>query len=226
MEGAHALVVGAGALGCAAAQTLAASGVGRLSLVDDDCVELSNLQRQVLFDRATIGRPKATAAAESLARIAPSCEVAPWVERLAAGNVERFVGDHDVVVDASDDPETKYLLNRAAIRCRVPLVYGGVARTGGMALLVDPGRSACLACAFPAETAAADDGCDRLGILAPVAGLVGTLEADLALRALLGDRSAAGILFVYELRGTRWRELRFARRPDCDACVDAATRAA
>ena len=113
-------------------------------------------------------------------------------------NVDRHVATHDVVVDATDDPRTKDLLNRAAVRRHFSFVYGGVARTGGMAMAVDPERSACLACAFPTSDADEDAGCDRMGILAPVAGVIGTLQAYLALRMLCGDRSTAGRLFVYD----------------------------
>lgn len=222
----NALIVGVGALGCAAAHALATFGVGRLTLVDDDRVEIGNLHRQILYDEASLGSHKVDVAARALARSALGCTVTPKIARLDGANADLEVAGHDVVVDATDDPDTKYLLNAAAIRRGTPLVYGGVARTGGMAMLVDPAISACLACAFPAEPAVVDGGCDRLGILAPVAGLVGTLQAHLVLRALGGARGAGGTLFVYDVREPHWREIRFSRRPSCAACAEAAPRAA
>jgi molybdopterin/thiamine biosynthesis adenylyltransferase len=216
-----------GALGCAASYALALAGIGRLTLVDDDRVERANLQRQILFDETALGERKVEAAASALAATAPGCEVEARADRVRQDNADRYLEGCSVVIDSTDDPRAKYLLNRTATRGRRPLVYGGVARTGGMAMLVDPRRSACLQCAFPLSPQAEEDaGCDRMGILATVAGVIGSLQAHLALRSLLDDRSAAGILFVYDLRGPHWRKLEFARDPNCPACVDAATRAA
>jgi molybdopterin/thiamine biosynthesis adenylyltransferase len=227
LQSANALIVGVGALGCAATSALAGTGIGRLTLIDDDRIEPANLQRQILFDETTLGERKVEAAALALAAAAPGCEVTALVDRVTQENADRYLDGCSIVVDATDDPQAKYLLNRTAIKRRIPLVYGGVARTGGMAMLVDPRRSACLQCAFPLSPHTEQDvGCDRMGILAPVAGVIGSLQAHLALRSLLNDRSAAGTLFVYDLRGPHWRELEFARDRDCPACVDAATRAA
>lgn len=224
---ANALIVGMGALGCATSSALALAGIGRLTLIDDDRVERANLQRQILFDETTLGERKVDAAARALAAAAPGCEVTALVDRVMPDSADRYLDGCSVVVDATDDPQAKYLLNRTAIHRRVPFVYGGVARTGGMTMLVDPRRSACLQCAFPlSPNTEQEAGCDRMGILAPVAGVIGSLQAHLAARSLLDDRSAAGTLFVYDLRGPHWRELEFVRDRNCPACVDAATRAA
>lgn len=223
---ARALIVGIGALGCAAATALARAGVGQLTLVDDDLIESSNLQRQILFDAQSIGRAKAAVAANALAASTPTCNVVARLDHVDEANVDQHVATHDVIIDATDAPRTKDLLNRAAIRRHSPFVYGGVARTGGMAMAVDPEQSACLACAFPMSNVDEDAGCDRIGMLAPVAGVIGALQAYLALRTLCGDRSIAGTLFVYDLRGPRWRELRFSRERACAVCGDAAVRAA
>ena len=226
LERARALVVGVGALGCAAASALAEAGIGHLTVVDDDRVEASNLQRQILFDERSIGSAKAEAAAARLAEVAPRSRVAGRVARVDESNVDREIDAHDVVIDGTDDPRTKYLLNRAAVRARVPLIYGGVVRTGGLAMAIDGGRSACLACAFPETAAGAELGCDRLGILAPVAGVIGSLQGYLAIALLGGDRAAPGTLFAYELRGPRWRRFRFSRSRTCAACGAAAASAA
>lgn len=223
---ASALVVGVGALGCQAAAALVSAGIGGLTLVDDDRVERSNLQRQVLFDDTDIGRPKAIAAALALRATAPASTITVRTERVAAHNAADFVRGHDVTIDATDDPDSKYLLNRTAVEAGKPFVYGGVARTGGLTLAVRPGLSACLACAFPPQLSRGDESCAALGIVAPVAGAIGALQAHLALRLLEGAPSIGGLLYVYEMHGRRWRTLRFERDPHCSTCSAAAQRAA
>jgi adenylyltransferase/sulfurtransferase len=225
-ERASALVVGVGALGCQAAAALVSAGIGGLTLVDDDRVERSNLQRQLLFDDTDIGRPKATAATLALRAEAPSSTITARTERVTTLNAADLVGDHDVTIDATDDPDSKYLLNRTAVEAGKPFVYGGVARTGGLALAVRPGFSACLACAFPPQLFRGDESCAALGIVAPVAGAIGALQAHLALRLLEDAPSVGGVLYVYEMRGRRWRTLRFERDPQCPTCSAAAQRAA
>jgi len=218
-------VVGAGALGCAAARTLARDGGVRITLVDFDDVELSNLQRQVLYSDADLGRSKVAAAA---ARLADEfgARVATVHGRFDAGTGPALVAEADIVVDATDDPATKFLISRLCTEARTPSVYAGVARTGGQWMLVVPGRSACLECVFPKadvqsraqsqdfESAA---GCAALGILAPVAGFVGAMQGITAL-AFLEDpeRVAAGRLHLYELTGARSRHVDFAAD---DACM-------
>jgi len=222
---ATALVIGVGALGCQAAASLVSAGIGCLTLVDDDRVERSNLQRQVLFDDADSGRPKAIAAALALRAEAPACTIIARTERLTALNAEDLVGGHDVTIDATDDPDSKYLLNRTAVAAGKPFVYGGVARTGGLALAVRPRCSACLACAFPPQLAGGDESCAALGIVAPVAGAVGALQAHLAMSLLEDPSTVGGLLHVYEMRGRRWRTMRFERDPQCSTCSAAARRA-
>lgn len=225
-ERASALVVGVGALGCQAAAALVSAGIGGLTLVDDDRVERSNLQRQVLFDDTDVGRPKAIAAALALRNEALASTITARTERLTPDNAADLVGNHDVTIDATDDPDSKYLLNRTAVEAGKPFVYGGVARTGGLTLAVRPGVSACLACAFPPQLARGDESCAALGIIAPVAGAIGALQAHLALRLLEDPPSVGGLLYVYEMHGRRWRTVRFERDPQCSTCSAAAQRAA
>jgi molybdopterin/thiamine biosynthesis adenylyltransferase len=222
------LVVGAGALGCAAARTLARDcAAGRsaersvaVTLVDDDRVELSNLQRQVLYTEDDIGSLKVEAAASRLAR-----DYGANVEAIAL-RFDRETGpallaNCDLVLDATDDPATKFLIGRLAVAARTPFVYGGVARTGGQWMLVVPGESACLECVFPAvgtsegavESAA---GCSALGILAPVAGMIGAMQALTALTFFQRrEHAIAGRLHVYELTGARSRHIDFAADANC-----------
>jgi adenylyltransferase/sulfurtransferase len=221
-QGASLLLVGIGALGCAAAAVLARARLGRLTLVDPDRVEASNLQRQLLFAPRDAGRLKAVVAAEALRSAAT--EVTAVAERLDAGNAAALIGAHDFVIDACDDPATKFLINEVAVRCGVAFSYGGVVRTSGLAMTVVPGATACLACVFRADQGDAPQGCQDQGILAPVAGVIGCLQAAHAFAVL--DRSAApiaGRLFSYELRSRRWRVLAARRDAHCSVC--GATRA-
>jgi molybdopterin/thiamine biosynthesis adenylyltransferase len=214
------VVVGVGALGCAAARVLADAGVARITLVDADVVETSNLQRQVLFSDAHIGALKALAGADVLRTRAAHSTVTAVPARLDSSNAVEILADHDVVIDACDDPDTKFLLNRTAVVADVTYCYGGVARTAGQTLTVSPGRTACLACVFPTEISDADaEGCGALGILAPVAGVIGSLQGLAAVRCLLGDTDAvAGTMTIYDLRAKRWRSVTFQRRSACSVC--------
>lgn len=213
------LVVGAGALGCAAARTLAQEPRVAVTIVDDDRVELSNLQRQVLYLDGDIGRLKIEAAAERLAGEFGAVVTTRGV-RFDAATGPELVERADIVLDATDDPDTKFLIGRLCVEARKPYVYGGVARTGGQWLLVVPGESACLECVYPppssaraGETAA---GCAALGILAPVAGVVGSMQALTALAYLRRPaRAVAGRLHVYELTGARSRHIDFQPDPAC-----------
>ncbi|HYB98001.1 MAG TPA: HesA/MoeB/ThiF family protein [Candidatus Limnocylindrales bacterium] len=210
------LLIGAGALGCAAARALAATRTVALTLVDDDVVELSNLQRQVLYDGGDIGEPKVEAAAARL-RTEFGTAVTARNERAGASNAAALLAGADIVIDACDDPDTKFLLNRECVQARLPLIYGGVARTGGQWMLIEPGRSCCLACVFPPQGSESAQGCSAMGILAPVAGLVGTMQALMALSWLARpSRSRSGRLFLYELTRARLRYVDFPRSPGCD----------
>ncbi len=197
------LVVGAGALGCAASRTLAQEPDVAITIADDDRVELSNLQRQVLYEDADIGRLKVEAAAARLAReFGANVAAAPL--RFDAASGPDLVAGADLVLDATDDPATKFLIGRLSVEAGVPYVYGGVVRTGGQWMLVVPGRSACLECVFPAGGSESAEGCSALGILAPVAGVVGSMQAITALAYLRRpERAAPGRMHLYELTGAR-----------------------
>jgi len=218
---ARVLVVGCGALGCPAALGLARGGVGHVTLLDADVVELSNLQRQILFDDDAIGRPKAEAAAATLAGMFRSCRLQPLVGRFEQSNAAELMRSHDFIIDATDDPASKFLINATATEVGRPMSYGGVVRTAGQAMGIDPGRSACLECAFPSREAGSElpEGCDRLGILSPVAGVIGFVQALSAVRALTGDPAwRPGVLTIYQARGQRWRLVDFPRDPRCRCC--------
>jgi molybdopterin-synthase adenylyltransferase len=209
------LVVGAGALGCAAARTLAQEPRVSLTIVDDDRVELSNLQRQVLYLDGDIGRLKTDSAAERLASEFGAV-VTTRAIRFDASTGPGLVAGVDLVIDATDDPDTKFRIGRLCVEARKPYVYGGVARTGGQWLLAVPGESACLECVYPAEASETAAGCAALGILAPVAGVVGSMQALSALAYLRRPaRAVPGRLHIYELTGARSRHIDFQPDPAC-----------
>jgi molybdopterin-synthase adenylyltransferase len=217
-----ALVVGAGGLGGPALLVLAAGGVGRLVVVEDDAVETSNLNRQPLFGEADLGARKAAAAAARLRAIFPGAAIEARDERFGAGNAVELARSADVVVDGSDNFATKFLANDAALRAARPLVHGGVLRTTAQLLTVVPGGlGGCLRCLFEAPPPEGEiPSCALAGILGPVAGHAGALMAAEALRLLNGERGAyEGRLYTYEARTARSRIVLVRKRAGCPACA-------
>jgi adenylyltransferase/sulfurtransferase len=220
---AHVLVVGCGALGGASANLLARAGIGRLSLVDRDYVELHNLQRQTLYDEADVAShlPKAVAAAEKLRRANGQIAVEPIVADVDAASIERLLKGVDVAVDGLDNFETRYLLNDAAVKHGVPWVYGGVIGTYGLTMTIRPGATACLRCVFPEPPPAGSaPTCDTAGVLGPAVDLVAAVQAAEALKVAVGaeERLNDGLLAL-----DPW-QLTFERVPlpgpvaDCPTC--------
>jgi len=215
-----------GALGCPAAIALARTPLERLTLVDADRVEPSNLQRQVLFADRDVGALKVDVAGERLAGSRAPIET--LAARLDATNAAGLIAEHDFVIDACDDLPTKFLINSVAVEVGRPFSYGGVTRTAGLAMTVVPGDTACLACVFPdapmstlddRETSPRADGCQQQGIVASVAGVIGSLQALHALGALgHAEAGKPGRLFAYEIRGVRWRIIDARRDPACTVC--------
>lgn len=227
LAGSHTMVIGLGALGCPAADLLARAGVGRLSLVDRDVVELTNLQRQTLFDEADAraARPKAEAAAARLAAVNSSIRVEALIEDFSGSEAERMVSVHprpDVLVDGTDNFQTRYLINDVAVKLGIPYVYGGAVGTSGMSFAVLPGRTACLRCVFPEPPAAGSEPtCDTAGILAPTAMIVAAAQAVDAIKILIGrEDRLAGSLLSFDLWSNRRSrmDLSEARRADCPCC--------
>ena len=172
------LIVGVGGLGAPAALRLAAAGVGTLGLIDGDTVDLSNLHRQIIYRTADVGRPKVVAAAERLAARYPKVAVRGFAERLTAHNFAHIFGDFDFVIDATDGVASKYLVNDAAVLCRVPFSHAGVLALHGQTMTVIPGRSACLRCLFPTPPSPDElPTCQEAGVIGPVVGSIGILQA-------------------------------------------------
>jgi len=216
-----ALVIGAGGLGGPALLTLAAGGVGRLVVVDDDLVETSNLNRQPLFGEPDLGQPKAAVAAARLRALHPALEVTPLARRFDAGEAIELASGVDLVLDGSDNFPTKFLASDAALRAGKPLVHGGVLRTSLQVLSVVPGFSGCVRCLFEAPPPPGQvPSCAEAGIVGALAGFAGGLMGAEALRLLAGERGAyAGRMFVYEARTGRGRLVLVRRRAGCPACA-------
>lgn len=210
-------VVGLGAIGCPAADLLARAGVGGLRLIDRDLVELTNLQRQTLFNEADLGEPKAVAAAERLASIDGSIRLDPRPADLTPGNVLEQLAGVDLVLDGSDNFQTRYLVNDAAAKLGLPLVYAGAIGWRGMSVLLEP-EGPCLRCAFGSDAAPGGDTCDTVGVLAPVASTVSAWAAGLALKRLAGVEVRSGQLMSWDLRPQTVGSIDLQRDPECPVC--------
>jgi molybdopterin-synthase adenylyltransferase len=218
---ARVLVVGAGGLGCPASLALARAGVGHLTLVDPDSVDVTNLHRQLWHRTADVGRPKVESAAEGLRRAFPALRVEARAERVDGGNAEALFRAHDAVVDATDGTGTKLFLSDVAVATGVPLVYGGVLRMQGQAMRVEPGGP-CLRCVYEEPpTADAVPTCAQAGVLGSMAGLVGASQALLVLERLEGAPRVEGESTLHVLDGValRSRRVRVRRVPDCEGCA-------
>jgi molybdopterin/thiamine biosynthesis adenylyltransferase len=215
-------LIGAGGLGSPAGLYLAAAGVGTLTLIDDDRVERSNLQRQVLHADARIGMPKTESARVALNALNPSVCVQLQGERLRAANVEALLRGHDVVIDGADNFPTRYLLDAACGRLGIPLVYGAVHRFTGQVSVFDPRRadSPCYRCLFPEPPSAAEaPNCSEAGVLGVLPGVIGLLQATEAIKLVLGvGEPLVGRLLCYDALAARFRELRLPRDTSCPGC--------
>jgi molybdopterin/thiamine biosynthesis adenylyltransferase/rhodanese-related sulfurtransferase len=219
-------LIGAGGLGSPAALYLAAAGVGTLTLVDDDKVEKSNLQRQVLHADARVGMAKTESARITLAALNPSVHVQAREQRLRAANVESMLSGHDVVIDGADNFPTRYLLDAACRRLRIPLVYGAVHRFSGQVSVFDARRaqSPCYRCLFPQPPRAEDaPNCAEAGVLGVLPGVIGMLQATETIKLILGvGAPLVGRLLCFDALAMTFRELRLPRDPHCPGCSDEA----
>jgi adenylyltransferase/sulfurtransferase len=218
------LLVGCGALGTHVADTLVRAGVGFLRIVDRDFVDLHNLQRQVLFDEddLTRGLPKALAAAEKLRRINSTVTIEPIVDDANAGNIAALLDGIDLIIDGTDNFETRYLLNDVAAQAGLPWIYGGVLASYGMTLTIVPGVTACLRCLFPEPPPpGAAPTCETAGVLAPAVAMVAAIEATEAIKLLIGAREATNReLLAIDLWRLSVDRLPAIRQADCPTCGD------
>ena len=219
---ATALVVGAGGLGCPAALYLAAAGLGRLLIADDDTVDLTNLQRQVLHREAGIGLPKVASARRALAEVNPRVEVVALQERLEGPTLAEAVRQAQVVLDCTDNFAARHAVNRACVAAGVPLVSGSALRFEGQLAVFDPrdAASPCYHCVFPAHQAVEEAQCATMGVFAPLTGMVGTMQAAEALK--IAGRFGVpmtGQLLMIDARTMRFDRIRVGRDPGCAVCA-------
>jgi molybdopterin/thiamine biosynthesis adenylyltransferase/rhodanese-related sulfurtransferase len=220
------LLIGAGGLGSPAALYLAAAGVGRIGIVDDDVVDASNLQRQVLHSTARLGEGKAQSASRTLRELNPDVQVVTYEERLTSENVDRILDEGwELVVDGADNFPTRYLLNDASVWHRVPVVHGSIYRFEGQVTVFAPYAGPCYRCLFPQppppELAPS---CAEGGVLGVLPGVIGSLQASEALKLALGiGESLAGRLLLFDALTTTFSEVRVRRDPGCPVCGDSPT---
>ncbi|MBL8341456.1 MAG: molybdopterin-synthase adenylyltransferase MoeB [Rubrivivax sp.] len=224
----HALVIGAGGLGSPVALYLGTAGVGRLTLVDHDTVDVTNLQRQIAHNLSRVGQPKADSARASIAAINPDVQVRALRQRADAANLADWVAQADVVLDCSDNFATRHAVNAACVRAKKPLVSGAAIGFDGQISIYDTRspEAPCYGCLFPPGVAFEEAACATMGVFAPLVGIIGTMQAAEALKLLAGvGTSLAGRLLMLDARAMRWDEVRIARQPGCPVCGGAAEQA-
>ena len=222
LRAASALILGAGGLGCPAALYLAASGIGRLTLADGDTVDLTNLQRQILYRADSVGAPKVDAARKALQEVNPEVAVVPLQKRVS--EFGDLVADADIVLDCSDNFATRQALNRACVRHKKPLVSGAAMRFDAQVMVFDLSKagSPCYSCLFPEEAEFEEVQCSTMGVLAPLTGVVGAMQAMEAIKLLAGiGEPLSGRLMVIDAKSAEWRTMKVAKDPSCSVCSKA-----
>ena len=220
---AHALVIGAGGLGSPVLLYLASAGVGRITVIDPDTVDLTNLQRQIAHGMDRLGTPKAESAAHSMAQLNPEVKVHTVVDRADAALLDHWVPQADVVLDCCDNFPTRHAVNAACVRHRKPLVSGAALRWDAQISVYDvrQAQAPCYACVFPPETTVQEERCATLGVFAPLVGIIGSMQAAEALKLLAGSGSSlAGRLQMLDARHMEWTEVRMQRSATCSVCAE------
>ncbi len=218
----HALIVGAGGLGSPVALYLAGAGVGTITVVDPDSVDLTNLQRQIAHGMDRLAQPKAQSVQKAMAAVNPGVQVVPRVARADAALLDELVPCADVVLDCTDNFATRHAINAACVRHGKPLVSGAAIRFDGQIAVYDPrdAASPCYACVFPADASFEETACAVLGVLAPMVGIIGSMQAAEALKLLAGaGRSLAGRLLMLDGLSMEWSTMRVPRNPRCAVCA-------
>ena len=221
LKGARVLVVGAGGLGAPVLQYLAAAGVGTIGVIDGDVVENSNLQRQVIHSDARIGMPKVFSAQKAMVDQNPFVSIRPYNRRLTREIAADLFADYDLVLDGTDDVDTRYLVNEFAVKGRIPLISGAIAQWEGQVSVFDPARGGpCYACVFPEPAAPGlAPSCAEAGVLGPLPGVLGTMMAVEAIKVISGaGETLRGSLLIYDALYGDTRSIKLSRRPDCAVC--------
>ncbi len=222
---AKALIIGAGGLGSPAAFYLTSAGVGHITLVDHDQVDLTNLQRQILHTEQRIGSNKADSAKLTLEQLNTGIQINALCERADADRLQQLISAADVVLDCSDNFATRHAVNRACVMHRVPLVSGASIGFDGQCSVFDHRKedAPCYACIFPPEMHFEEAHCSTMGVFAPLVGIIGTMQAAEALKLLMGiGVSLAGRLLLLDARNMEWHSIQAARNPHCTVCGDLA----
>lgn len=219
------LIVGTGGLGSPVSLYLAAAGVGKIGIVDSDSVELSNLQRQIVHSTANIGKAKVESAKERLTGLNTDIEVVPHNVRASSENILDIIKDYDIVVDCSDNFPTRYLMNDACVLSKKPLSHGGMFRFDGQAITILPGESACYRCLFPEPPPPGlVPTCQQGGILGAVAAAIGAIQANEALKYILGiGELLTGKLLVFDALKSSFRTVKVHKNPKCPVCGESPT---
>ena len=217
----HVLVIGVGGLGSPVVLYLATAGVGRITLVDDDVVDVTNLQRQIAHNMADVGEYKAKSAMKKVANINADVQVVPVLQRVDAALLDSLVRDADVVVDCCDNFATRHAINAACVKHRKPLVSGAAIRFDGQITVFDSRSDAspCYACIFPPDASLEETRCATMGVFAPLVGIIGSMQAAEALKLVSGTGvSLSGRLQMLDGRDMSWNEVRFKRDATCSVC--------
>lgn len=215
LKAARIFVAGAGGLGSISSYYLAAAGVGELVIVDRDVVEMTNLNRQIIHNTADIGIPKVLSAKKKLEALNPHCAVRPIQMEMNKENIVDLIGDCSIIVDATDNIETRKVLNYASLRKGIPFIYGGVSKFDGMITTFVPGKTACFECIFPGIKTPKS----VVGVIGPLPGIVGSLQAMEAIKIILGiEGLLTGRLLFISVADMSFREIKVERNPDCTVC--------
>jgi len=221
MVAAHALVIGAGGLGCPAALYLASAGIGKLTIVDDDIVDLTNLQRQILHTTERVGMSKVESAKIGLQQINPEVRVLAMKERLQGQRLSELVAGANVVLDCSDNFETRHAVNAACVAHGVPLVSGAAISFDGQLSVFDTRKfdAPCYACLFPADQDVEEVRCSTMGVFSPLVGIIGAMQAAEALKLVMDlGQSLHGRLMILDAMSMEWTSIGVSKNGDCPVC--------
>jgi molybdopterin-synthase adenylyltransferase len=221
IHAAHVVIVGAGGLGSAAAPYLAAAGVGKITLIDHDTVDLTNLQRQIMHCQESIGTAKVASGKKMLEKLNPSIEIQAISQKADAALLDQLLPNAQVVLDCSDNFTTRHMVNAACVKHRIPLVCGAAIRFDGQLTVVDPrdNNLPCYACLFPPEQEFNEVQCSTMGVFSPLVGIIGSMQAAQALQIIMGiGQTLAGRLLLWDARTTHIDEIKLQKRSDCPVC--------
>ena len=217
----HVVVIGAGGLGSAAAPYLAAAGVGKITFIDHDVVDLTNLQRQIMHKQNSIGMPKVSSAKNMLQELNPDLNVVAIEQKVTAELLDELLADTTVVLDCTDNFTSRHLINAACVKHKTPLVSGAAIRFDGQLTVIDPRQKGtpCYACLFPKDQKFDEVQCSTMGVFSPLVGIIGAMQAAQALQVLVGfGQPLVGRMLLWNALNTEINEIRITRNPECIVC--------